>query len=223
MKKILLLSSILFFTKILFPQTELKATMGVNFISVASMQDYVNQTYAPYDAQLNTFNAAVMFSVEGGYYLNSKFEMGIEIPYQIYSYTTIEKTGAGQYDLSYDELMPSVMAYYVLSGTGYNFKFGGGVGPRFVFVTEEKKWQGTSEDYSSIGFGGLLRIEANTSLADNIFANIGLDLRYDVNGEPEDDNGGKLEYNYQGIKTVNFNTFSAGVKLGISYLIGGSN
>ena len=221
MKKILLFSSILIFTKILFPQTELKATMGVNFISVASMQDYINQTYAPYDAQLNTFNTAVIFSVEGGYFLSQKFEMSVEIPYQIYSYNTTI-VGAGQYNLSYDELLPSVMAYYVISGTGYNFKFGGGVGPRFVFVTEEKKWQGTSEDYSSIGFGGLLRIEANTSLADNIFANIGIDLRYDVNGEPENDNG-KTLYNIVETQNVNFNTFSGGVKLGISYLIGGSN
>jgi len=221
MKKILLLSSIIFFTKILFPQTELKATMGVNFISVASMQDYINQTYAPYDAPLNTFNAAVIFSVEGGYFLNQKFEMSVEIPYQIYSYNTTI-VGAGQYNLSYDELLPSVMAYYVLSGTGYNFKFGGGVGPRFVFVTEEKKWQGTSEDYSSIGFGGLLRIEANTSLSENVFANIGFDLRYDVNGEPENNNG-KTLYNTVMSENVNFNAFSGGVKLGISYLIGGRN
>ena len=222
MKKILLFSAILFFTKILFAQTELKATMGVNFISVASMQDYINQSnYAPLDNQLGTFNAAVIFSVEGGYFLNSKFEMSVEIPYQIYSYNSTI-VGAGQYNLSYDELLPSVMAYYVISGTGYNFKFGGGVGPRFVFVTEEKKWQGTSEDYSSIGFGGLLRVEANTSLADNIFANIGFDLRYDVNGEPENNNG-KTLYNTGMSENVNFNTFSAGVKLGISYLIGGNN
>ncbi len=56
-------------------------------------------------------------------------------------------------------------------------------------VTEEKKWQGTKDDYSSIGFGGLLRVEANTALSENFYANIGGDLRYDVNGEPENNNG----------------------------------
>lgn len=205
----------------MFAQTELKATMGVNFISVASMQDYLNQTYAPYDAQLNTFNTAVIFSVEGGYFFTPTFELSVDIPYQIYSYNT-NVAGAGQYNLSYGEFLPSVMAYYVISGNGFNFKFGGGLGPRFVFVTEEKKWQGTSDDYSSIGFGGLLRIEANTSLSENVFANIGFDLRYDVNGEPENDNG-KTLYNTVMSENVNFNTFSGGVKLGISYLISGSN
>ena len=76
--------------------------------------------------------------------------------------------------------------------------------------------------YSSTGFGGLLRVEANTSLAENLYANIGGDLRYDVNGEPENDHGNNLVNNVEG-ETVNFNSFSVGIKLGISYLIGGSN
>jgi len=73
-----------------------------------------------------------------------------------------------------------------------------------------------------LGLADFLRIEANTSLSENVFANIGFDLRYDVNGEPENDNG-KTLYNTVMSENVNFNTFSGGVKLGISYLIGGSN
>jgi len=170
-----------------------------------------------YDDELNTFNTAVIFTGEVGYFFNEKFEMSVDLPYQIFSYNTnIE--GAGQYDLYFDTFMPSVMAYYVLSGVGYNFKFGGGVGPRFSFVTEEKKWQGTSEEFTSTGFGGVLRIEGNTSLAENVYANIGADMRYDVNGEPENDNGNNLVNNVEG-ETVNFNSFSVGIKLGISYLI----
>jgi len=217
MKKNILILSIIIFTKLSFAQIELKGTMGINLISVTSAQDYINQNYAPYDDELNTFNTAVIFTGEAGYFFNEKFEMSVDLPYQIFSYNTnIE--GAGQYDLYFDTFMPSVMAYYVLSGVGYNFKFGGGVGPRFSFVTEEKKWQGTSSEYSSIGFGGLLRIEANTSLSENLFANIGADMRYDVNGEPENDNGNNLVNHVEG-ETVNFNSFSVGIKLGISYLI----
>jgi hypothetical protein len=114
------------------------------------------------------------------------------------------------------------MAYYVLIGNGFNFKFGGGAGPRFVSVSENKKWQGTEESFSSIGFGALLRVEGNTALAENVYANIGLDLRYDLNGEPENSSGDKLVNNVKG-ENVNFNTFSMGIKLGISYLFGVSN
>ncbi len=221
MKKIIWILSIIIVTKFSFAQTEIKGTMGINFISIPSAQDYINQNYAPNDAQLNTFNTAVIFSGEVGYFFNDKFEMSIEIPYQIYSYNT-DIAGAGQYDLSYNSFLPSVMAYYVISGVGYNFKFGAGAGPRFTTVTEEKKWQGTKDEYSSTGFGGLLRAEANTSLSENVYANIGLDLRYDLNGEPEDNNGNNLVNNVED-GTVNFNSFSMGIRLGISYLIGGTN
>ena len=217
MKKIFWIFTVVLISNLTFSQTELKATMGINLISIPSAQDYINQNYAPQDDQLSTFNTAVIFSGEVGYFLNEKFEMSIEFPYQIYTYTTTI-AGAGQYNLSFDSFLPSVMAYYVISGNGYNFKFGGGVGPRFVNVIEEKKWQGTKVDFSSIGFGGLLRIEANTALSENLFANIGGDLRYDINGEPENVNGHTL-YNIVENENVSFNSFSLGVKLGISYLI----
>ena len=134
MKKYIWILSIIILAELSFAQIEVKGTMGINLISVPSAQDYINQNYAPYDDELNTFNTAVIFTGEVGYFINEKFEMSVELPYQIFSYnTSIE--GAGQYDLYFDTFMPSVMAYYVLSGEGYNFKFGGGAGPRFSTMT----------------------------------------------------------------------------------------
>ncbi|MCW8810358.1 MAG: hypothetical protein OQK52_05535 [Ignavibacteriaceae bacterium] len=220
MKKITVLFFLIIASGFTLAQIELKGTMGINFLSSPSLQDYINQNYAPSDAQLGTFNSAVIFTGEVGTFIGKDFELSLEIPYQIYSYT--ENVGLGQYELAYNSFMPSVMAYYVLLGSGFNFKFGGGAGPRFVNVSENKKWQGTEESFSSIGFGGLLRVEGNTALAENVYANIGLDLRYDVNGEPENSDSKKLVNNVKGEK-VNFNSFSLGVKLGISYLFLGDN
>lgn len=205
---------------ITFAQIELKGTMGINFLSFPSVQDYINENYASSDAQIGTFNSAVIFAGEVGAFVTKEFELSLEIPYQIFSYT--KNVSLGQYELAYNLILPSVMGYYVLAGNGYNFKFGGGAGPRFVSVTESKKWQGTEDSFSSVGFGGLIRIEGNTALAENVFANIGFDLRYDTNGEPETDNGNKLVNNVKG-ETVNFNTFSLGLRLGISYLFGAAN
>ncbi len=203
-----------------FAQVELKGTMGINFLSFPSVQDYINENYATSDAQIGTFNSAVIFAGEVGAFVTKEFELSLEIPYQIFSYT--KNVSLGQYELAYNLILPSVMGYYVLAGNGYNFKFGGGAGPRFLSVTESKKWQGTEDSFSSVGFGGLIRIEGNTALAENVFANIGFDLRYDTNGEPETDSGSKLVNNVKG-ETVNFNTFSLGLKLGISYLFGAAN
>jgi hypothetical protein len=222
MKKAVLFFSLMFLFDLSYAQTELKGTMGINFLSFPSVQDYINEGgFTPTGYELGTFSSAVIFTAEGGLFLQKNFELSLEIPCQIYSYNeTIE--AAGQYELAYNSFMPSVMAYYVLTGNGYNFKFGAGAGPRFISVTEKKKWQGTEESFSAVGFGGLLRAEANTALAENFFANIGFDLRYDLNGEPENGDGGKLE-NILKDEAVNFNTFSLGVKLGVSYIFGGSN
>ncbi len=220
MKKTALLFLMIIISDFSFAQIELKGTMGINFISVPSIQDYINENFASSTEQLSTFSSAVIFSGEVGTFVSKSFELSVELPYQIYSYT--ENVGLGQYELTYNSFLPSLMAYYVLSGIGYNFKFGGGAGARFISVGENKKWQGTEESFSNIGFGGLLRVEANTALAENVYANLGFDLRYDINGEPENSDGNTLENNVKG-ENVNFDTFSVGVKLGISYLFGVSN
>ena len=220
MKKTILFILFMIFSEFSLAQIELKGTMGINFLSFPSVQDYINENYAPSDGELSTFNSAVIFTGEVGTFLSKSFELSIEVPYQIYSYT--ENVGPGQYELAYNSILPSVMAYYVLLGSGYNIKFGGGAGVRFIDVTESKKWQGTEDTFTSVGFGGLLRAEANTALAENVYANLGFDLRYDVNGEPENSNGDTLVNNVKG-ENVNFDTFSLGVKLGISYLFGVSN
>lgn len=221
MKKIVLPFVLFALNVNIFAQIEIKGSMGINFLSIPSLTDYINQSdLTPPNQELGTFNSAVIFCGEVGTFLSNDFEISLEVPYQIYSYT--ENIGLGQYELSYNSILPSVLAYYVILGNGYNFKLGVGAGPRFISVTEMKKWQGTEDSFSSVGFGGILRIEGNTALSDNVFANIGVDLRYDVNGEPENSNGNKLRNNVQS-EVVNFNTFSLGLRLGISYLIGGSN
>jgi hypothetical protein len=220
MKKTILFILFIIFSEFSLAQIELKGTMGINFLSFPSVQDYINENYAPSGGELNTFSSAVIFTGEVGTFLNKSFELCIEIPYQIYSYT--ENVGPGQYELAYNSVLPSVMAYYVLLGNGYNIKFGGGAGVRFLNVTEGKKWQGTEDTFTSVGFGGLIRAEANTALAENVYANLGFDLRYDINGEPENSNGNTLVNNVKG-ENVNFDTFSLGVKLGISYMFGVGN
>lgn len=216
MKKLFIIGMILLLADSASAQTELKATMGINFISIPSVTDYLNQSNLS-SSEIGTFSSAVIFTGEFGQFISRSFELGIEIPYQIYSYNS--NVGLGQYDLTYNSILPSVMAYYALVGEGYNLKFGGGVGPRFVSITESKKWQGSEVDYSSTGFGVVVRAEGNTRLGENLFANIGVDVRYDVNGEPSDNDGNTIINNVLN-ENVNFDSFSVGVKLGVSYLFG---
>jgi len=219
MKKILFTIWIITCFSVTKAQGELKAVMGINFMSIPSMQDYINQIFAPPNEQLGSFVSSIIFGGEGGLFINENFEMTVEVAYQIYSYTT---TGiSGQYDLTYNNIMPSILAYYVFGGSGYNLKFGGGLGLRFPNVDESLPATGSTATYTSTGYGAIARAEGNTLLGGDVYANIGAELRYDVNGEPEN-NRTTLSNIVQG-ENVNFNTFSLGVRLGISYKFGGSN
>jgi hypothetical protein len=220
MKKYLFITIILLSNTFAFAQFELKGTMGIYFVSIPSMQDYVNQNFAPSNDQLSSFVSSVMFAGEAGIFISPNFETSLELAYQLYSYTN-GSTG-GQYELTFSNLLPTVFAYYVIAGNGYNFKFGGGLGPRFVTVDESLPATGLTTTYNSVGYGIVGRIEGNTLLGSSVYANIGADIRYDVNGEPENAGGEKLVYTSQN-ENVNFNAFSVGVRLGITYIIGGNN
>ncbi len=189
---------------------EVRGSMGIDFVSVPSLKEYIDQL--PYE-QLTDFNSAVNFSGSYGRMLSESFQLQAELSYLLYSFTS---SGIdGQYDLTYSLVMPSILGYYVLTGTGYNFKFGGGAGVRFLSVDESLPGTVNADNYSSTGYGFILRAEGNTAIAENVYAHIAADVRYDVNGEPE--NNGETFYNVVYKENVNFNSLSFGIRLGISY------
>lgn len=195
-------------------QNQLRVSMGIDFINSPSLIDYINQSNFSSDgSQLPSFNTAVNFSGEYGKLLNENFQLSIELAYLLYSYNASNING--RYDISYDLIMPSLMAFYVVSGKGYDFKFGGGAGIRFLSVDETLPASARSDNYTSTGFGAIIRAEGNTLLGGNVYANIITDIRYDINGEPKG-NTGNLRNNVLN-ENVNFNSLSVGIKLGVSY------
>lgn len=212
MKKLVLIFFII--TAPTFAQFELSASMGIHFINSPSLYDYLNQNYASPGETIEGFNSAINFSGEAGYNLSSSFQSAIDIGYNIYSYTS--SGSLGQYDLTYGNLLLSLLGYYVLTGEGYNFKFGGGGGVRFLSADESLPGTGITKTFSSTGFGLLLRAEGNTLLGGNIYAKIGAQVSYDFNGEPEN-NGNPIPNNASN-ENVNFNSLSIGVSLGVSYI-----
>ena len=206
---ILFLISIIAFQS--FSQTELKANMGIDFISSPSLTDYLNQTYA--NGQLNTFNSAIIFSVEADRFIKESYQVGFELSYLLNSFNYNQDFNT--YNLSYDIIMPAVLNYYVVQGKGYEFKFGGGLGVPFVFASEKTIGIDYSTKYKSIGLGLILRVDGNTILSDNIYVNVGGDLKYELNGKPK--NGNMYLVNRVTGENVNFNFFSAGIHIGLTY------
>lgn len=199
----------------LFAQFEVTAGMGIGFVNNSSVEDYINLNFANNGNNLHTFNSAIEFYLEGDYYVAENFQIGLEYDLLYFSFTDIQ-SGSGNYELSYDHYKPTLVAYYVFKGTGYNFKFGGGAGPRFISLEEKLPFIRNRVSYTSTGYGLLLKGQGNTLLGGKFYANIALDMRYDFPGEPEDSNGNNIVNNSLQ-ENLNINSLTFGIKLGISY------
>ncbi|MFO7448212.1 MAG: hypothetical protein R6W90_17775 [Ignavibacteriaceae bacterium] len=206
MKKFIPVLIVLFLSSSMPAQVSIRGGMGIQFQSMPSFRDHLNRFS---DETAGEFSSAVTFSVEGGYMVTEKTELALEVAYLFNSYNF----NYSQFEVSYGIIMPSVIYSYVLRGMGYSFKFGGGAGIRLVNFRQ--KVSSEPDDYTSTGFGFLLRFDGNTSIGGNFYANIGADLRYDFNGEPENSSG--PVYNPIFSENVNLNSFSAGIRIGISY------
>ena len=214
MKKLLIVYFLLLFGSTSFSQYSLRAGLGIEFKNTSSFYDYINQNFAPANGQLKNFNSVVNFSAEIDKSITDNFDVGIEMAYDLYSYNY--QFNLGLYNVSTNNFMPSLLAYYVLNGKGYNFKFGGGAGLRFINVDEQLPGTPTATAYNSTGIGFIIRGMGNTQIAENLYANITADLRYDLNGDVS--NGNRNLFNPGMNKNVKFNSFSAGITLGITYL-----
>lgn len=196
-----------------YAQIDFRVGMGLDFFNSQSVVDYINQSNFSGSGELSSFSTAVNFSGEVGVKVDNNIQLSGDVTYQIYSYNS--DVTLGRYDIKFNNFMPSVLTYYMIEGTGYNFKFGGGAGLRFVSVEQTLPASAGADKYSSTGFGLLLRAQGNTLLGDKIYANISLDIRYDINGVPE--NNGRKLYNNVQKDNVNFNQLALGIKLGLYY------
>ena len=208
MKKTFLILLIVLSTSSLFAQkdNEVRASMGIDFISVPELKDYLEANYTD---KLSDFSSAVNFSGSYGRMVSENTQLEVEIGYLLNSYNS--GSVGGNYDLSYSLLMPSLIYNYVLVGKGYNFKFGAGAGVRVLSITEKLPADPNDYNYSSFGFGFILRGTGNTAISQDVYAHIGADIRYDSLGKPEENSTGNK------IGNVKFSSLSFGIRLGISY------
>jgi hypothetical protein len=205
MKKIIvtIILTIASFLSFAQKQNEVRTSMGIDFVSTPKLRDYLESLSRE---RKSDFSSAVDFSGSYGRMISSNNQLELEFSYSLNSSTFSSDNGT--YDLSYSLIMPSVLYNYVIAGNGYNFKFGGGAGVRILSITEKQPGFPNKDDYSSFGFGFILRGVGNTALSQDVYAHIGADIRYDIIGKADAENN---------IGDVNFSSLSVGIRLGISY------
>ncbi|MEN8192170.1 MAG: hypothetical protein ABFS12_05105 [Bacteroidota bacterium] len=205
MKKISLILILILSIKV-SAQVDVATGMGISFVNNPSLNEYLENSWS--NEEVYAFNSTAEFFLEVDFEITPTFQLGIEDAYTLFSYNNF--VGFTNYEIKYGHHKPSLLAYYVISGEGYKFKFGCGAGIRFVDLSEKIY---TEKKYSTSGFGFLLRTQGHTKLGGNFYANVGGTMRFDFPGEPSngDDTIGRINEN------VNLNSFSVSVDIGISY------
>ncbi len=210
MRKIILLSLMSIFVS---NAQEITGGMGISYFNNSTITDYINGNFAVGGDRLSTFNSQIDFYIEAAFDISENYQLGLEYDFALWSYTN-SAFGIGVYDFTMRNHKPSLIGYYVIKGIGYNLKFGAGAGPRISNVTEELSPSET--DYSSTGVGVVAKAQGNTLLGGNFYANIGVEARFDIPGEPEN-NGNKIVNNSLR-ENVSTDSFSVGLKLGVTYI-----
>lgn len=190
-------------------QLNITGGMGIDLTNTSSLNDYISYNNGERRAD---FNTNVEFFGEAGYLLNGDLQIGAEYAFSISSYNSNTR---GYYNLSYDTHMPSILAYYVISGQGYKFKFGGGAGYRYITLDEARANYIQPLSYTASGVGFILRADGNTTLGGNLYADIALQMRLDYVGEPKSND--KTLVNSFSQQNVDLNSFSVGIRLGLAY------
>ena len=203
----------LLFSSTLLAQSDIRFSMGLNFVSSPQLREYINYSAPSNDLQpeISTY---IEFAGEYGYRLNNQFQIGLETAVESKS-VNYPAVPSG-YVFEYSLIMPTLIGYYISASEGYKFKFGFGVGPRFVMV-DESVYTNQSETYSSSGYGLLLKADGSTKLSELVYAYIGFDIRYNNLGELKSSSDKDL-VNPNTNQGLSFNSFSAGIKLGISII-----
>lgn len=180
-------------------QFDIAAGMGLHLFSAPDFEDYFNSNTGT--TEVGSFNTSADFFTELGYEINSKIQLSIDYTFNIYS------AKATILDIELDQHKPSLLAYYFYKGKGYKFKIGAGLGLRYSAVTEKIISYGVTTSYSTSGIGFISKVQGDTQLGGDWYALIAGELRYDLPGDIETDNGGKF----------NLNSFGVTLKLGTVY------
>ncbi len=199
----------------LYPQRpgnyELTGGMGIAFENAPSVIDYLNFNFAQGDQLSYSFNSAIEGWAEYDFRYSESVKLGAEYCYNYFAYSNVNSIGF-VYEFGKTVHSVSALAYYVREGYGYEFKFGGGFGFRYATV-QEKVYQ--TENFTATGFGMILRAQALTALGKNVYANLGVDARYDLIGAAHNSKRDLIN-DATGLE-VNLSSLAFVVRIGVTY------
>jgi len=190
--------------------------MGVDLHSATSVVNYINLMAQPrLDEKVYDFSSAVEFYAVPEMQVSHDWSVGLEYSLLIKSYAIDDRSGYFRSDFSYQIHMPTVLVHRLILGEGYRVKVGGGIGYHFVDFTQRFPTVGSEETLSAGGIGVKLDAIGNTKFDDTFYGSIGVDLRWDFEGNLKRSPGTPAASSVIPLPQMNF--FSAGLKFGVTF------
>lgn len=199
-----------------FPSTRIgiSAGMGVNYhdaqdiVSRINGSDIVTQRVGDFKSGVDFFGA---ISVP----VSQDWVMKAEYVYLLASYTLNSNVGNGVAEFSYNVNMPTIIGQYILfESSTYNLKAGAGIG--FHFGTYSEKYSNVDVSFTGNGIGTLLELEGNTALDENLFAHLGVQMRWDFVGVLRNSAGNPP---LGSLQSPSLHFFGIGARLGMTYYL----
>ena len=190
----------------------ISAGMGVEYLSVPDVVDFINALVAPYAVQrIPQFKSAVQFFGAVAYPLSQDWVLKAEYLYMLASYSP--EVGVSS-DFTLTAHMPSVIVQYVLWDEGlYDLKAGAGVG--YHVATLADRFLTINDKLTGSGLGVVADLEGNTAFGDHLFAYLGGDVRWEFIGTMKNSSSGSQTSGVIAVPTGN--GFGIGARLGLSY------
>jgi hypothetical protein len=196
----------------------LSGGMGVNYLSMTDVVDLANYASASLGGyeRLPEFKAAAEFFGAVSVPCSPDWVIKFEYAYVLTTYNVATAYGSGQAEYTAMAHLPSLIVQYVLvSEPVYNVKVGAGGGYHFGILDVQNFTQ--NDRYRGRGPGFLLDAEGNTALGENVYAYLGVNIRWDFIGKVTNDAG--LPPSIAGTTgngtTMDF--FGLGARLGFTY------
>ncbi len=194
------------------------AGMGVEYLSPRDVVDMINGAFRP-TTRVPEFHAGVNFFGAGFVPLSSDWMLKIEYAYLLNTYNIIYNIagayGPGEFTMKVH--MPSLILHRMLVDEGlYNVSAGLGLGYHFgeLYVNNSS----LMDSYTAAGAGGVLELQGNTAMSEDLFVHLGVQARWEFIGELRNAVDKSPGINAQG-DPARMGWFSVGARIGMSYYL----
>jgi hypothetical protein len=190
------------------------AGLGVSGLTAPELFDYMNAFAQPMpEERIDEFSSAAEYFIMPEARVGGSWSVALEYSFLPKRHRFRGGGGISDSEFTYDVHMPTAIVHHLVSGTGYHFKFGGGVGYYFARFEQFVHAYGASERFTTEGLGMKLQAVGDTQFDEMFYGSIGVDLRWGFLGEFRNTQGAAHER--ASSKTARMQFFTVGLKFGV--------